>query len=83
MSVIEIARGLSHLQDLATKGALTEAHLSGGTFTLSNIGSIGGTYANPIIVVPQVGIGALGRFQVVPRYVRSNGAQASSEEIYR
>lgn len=82
MSIIEIAKGLSHLQDLASKGALTEAHLSGGTFALSNIGSIGGTYASPIIVVPQVAIGALGRFQIVPRYVGSNGSQPSSEDIY-
>jgi hypothetical protein len=62
---------------------LTEAHLSGGTFSLSNIGSIGGTYTSPIIVVPQVAIGAFGRFQIVPRYVGKNGAQATSEEIHR
>jgi hypothetical protein len=33
--------------------------------------------------VPQVTIGAFGRFQVVPRYLGKNGDQASSDEIYR
>jgi len=33
-----------------------------------NTGSIGGTYARPIILVPQVMIGALGKFQRLPRY---------------
>ena len=33
----------------------------GGTLTVSNIGSIGGTYANPLVVVPEVAILALGR----------------------
>lgn len=67
-SILEIAQELQSLQDMASKGTLTEAHLSGGTFSLSNIGSIGGTYAVPVLVVPQVLIGAIGRLQVVPRY---------------
>jgi pyruvate/2-oxoglutarate dehydrogenase complex dihydrolipoamide acyltransferase (E2) component len=44
-------------------------------------GSIGGTYAVPVIVVPQVAIGALGRLQVVPRYLNQQGAAATLEEI--
>lgn len=35
---------------------------------ISNIGAIGGTYASPVLVVPQVAIGALGKTQRVPRY---------------
>ena len=42
--------------------------LSGGTFSLSNIGSIGGTYAKPVILPPEVAIGALGKIYTVPRY---------------
>jgi 2-oxoisovalerate dehydrogenase E2 component (dihydrolipoyl transacylase) len=37
-SIFEIAAALNQLQDAATKGTITEAQLSGGTFTLSNIG---------------------------------------------
>ena len=37
-------------------------------WTQSNIGSIGGTSATPIVLRPQVAIGALGRIQTLPRY---------------
>ena len=44
-------------------------------------GSIGGTYAVPVLVVPQVVIGAFGRLQVVPKYVSHVGHEATSDEI--
>ncbi len=111
-SVFEIAADLARLQALGVDGKLGKEDLSGGSFTLSNIGtcprpprdpslvsasphrpllilrlasssrthscppralspgpgSIGGTYAAPILVAPEVAIGALGKFQVLPRY---------------
>ena len=39
---------------LGLAGKLGGAELNGGTFALSNIGSIGGTYAKPVILPPQV-----------------------------
>ncbi len=83
-SIFDIAKDLNVLQTAALNGTITEAQLSGGTFTLSNIGSIGGTYAVPVLVVPQVTIGAFGRHQIVPRYVDSADTTkpASSESIY-
>jgi 2-oxoisovalerate dehydrogenase E2 component (dihydrolipoyl transacylase) len=67
-SILEIAADLNRLQALGAEGKLGQDDLANGTFTLSNIGSIGGTYASPIIFVPQVAIGALGKTQVLPRY---------------
>eukprot|EP01147_Barroeca_monosierra_P003773 gene3773-6296_t len=67
-SIFEIARDLNELQDLGACGKLKTEHLSGGTFTLSNIGIVGGTYLGPVIVVPQVAIGAIGRIRRVPRF---------------
>ncbi|XP_028403645.1 lipoamide acyltransferase component of branched-chain alpha-keto acid dehydrogenase complex, mitochondrial-like [Dendronephthya gigantea] len=67
-SIFEIAEELNTLQELALAGRLELEHLQGGTFSLSNIGSIGGTYADPVILPPQVAIGALGKSQAVPRY---------------
>lgn len=64
-SVFEIAAELARLQALASAGKLGEEDLSGGTFTLSNIGTIGGTYASPVLFVPQVAIGAIGKIQKV------------------
>ena len=68
LSVFEIAYELNRLQQLGLAGKLGEAELKGGTFALSNIGSIGGTYAKPVIFPPQVAIGAIGKVQVLPRF---------------
>ncbi|TKS75264.1 Lipoamide acyltransferase component of branched-chain alpha-keto acid dehydrogenase complex, mitochondrial [Collichthys lucidus] len=68
LSVFEIAQELNRLQALGAAGQLGTNELSGGTFTLSNIGSIGGTYAKPVILPPEVAIGALGKIQVLPRF---------------
>lgn len=64
-------------------GTISESHLTNGTFSLSNIGSIGGTYTVPVVVVPQVAIGAFGKQQIVPRYINpSNGGNADPDLIY-
>ncbi|XP_056894367.1 lipoamide acyltransferase component of branched-chain alpha-keto acid dehydrogenase complex, mitochondrial isoform X1 [Takifugu flavidus] len=68
LSVLQIAQELNRLQVLGAAGQLGSADLSGGTFTLSNIGSIGGTYAKPVILPPEVAIGALGKIQILPRF---------------
>eukprot|EP00466_Bigelowiella_natans_P014532 jgi/Bigna1/51785/estExt_Genewise1Plus.C_30168 len=75
-SVLEIASELVELQRLGASGNLTKDHLSGGTFTISNIGSIGGTVCKPLLVVPEVAIAALGKFQAVPRF-------DEDDEIYK
>ena len=80
-SIFEIGEELLALQAKAGKGALTEQDFKGGTFSVSNIGSLGGTYATPVLVVPQVAIGAFGRMQTVPRYLNKHGMSASAEEI--
>ncbi|XP_002715881.1 lipoamide acyltransferase component of branched-chain alpha-keto acid dehydrogenase complex, mitochondrial isoform X1 [Oryctolagus cuniculus] len=67
-SVFEIATELNRLQKLGTAGQLSTTDLTGGTFTLSNIGSIGGTYAKPVILPPEVAIGALGSIKALPRF---------------
>jgi len=67
-SIIEIAKELSRLSTLGKESRLSSDDLKGGTFTLSNIGAIGGTYSSPLLVVPEVVIGAVGRIQTLPRY---------------
>uniref|UniRef100_A0A915I595 Peripheral subunit-binding (PSBD) domain-containing protein n=1 Tax=Romanomermis culicivorax TaxID=13658 RepID=A0A915I595_ROMCU len=64
----EIASELNRLHELAKKNQISKDDLADGTFTLSNIGSIGGTYAHPVIFPPQVVIGALGRIHTIPRF---------------
>jgi 2-oxoisovalerate dehydrogenase E2 component (dihydrolipoyl transacylase) len=67
-SIFEIAVELNRLKELAAKGQLGTADLSGGTITLSNIGNIGGTLLHPVLVSSEVCIGAVGRIQRLPRY---------------
>ncbi|XP_045403402.1 lipoamide acyltransferase component of branched-chain alpha-keto acid dehydrogenase complex, mitochondrial isoform X2 [Lemur catta] len=67
-SIFEIATELDRLQKLGSAGQLSTTDLTGGTFTLSNIGSIGGTYAKPVILPPEVAIGAFGSIKALPRF---------------
>lgn len=67
-SVFEIAEDINRLIELARANKLTAEDVSGATFSLSNIGSIGGIYGGPIITPPQVAIGAVGKLRTLPRY---------------
>ncbi|CAF4778599.1 unnamed protein product [Pieris macdunnoughi] len=67
-TVLEIAKELNLIQEKGAKGQLGLSDLSGGTFTISNIGNVGGTYTKPVILPTQVSIGALGKIQKLPRY---------------
>ncbi|EGG18858.1 dihydrolipoyl transacylase [Cavenderia fasciculata] len=69
-SIFEIAQELNRLQKDGLAGKLTPADMSGGTFSLSNIGTIGGTYASPVLLLPEVAIGAIGKIQKLPRFDR-------------
>jgi len=40
LSVLDVAQELSRLNDAGLRGALKQSDLTGGTFTLSNIGSV-------------------------------------------
>lgn len=78
-SIASLAQEITRLADLARTGKLTSADLSGATFTLSNIGSIGGSAVAPVIVTPQVGILGVGRAKVVPAF-GENGELVKREE---
>lgn len=67
-SLEEITRELAMLTEKARQNRLASADYSQATITLSNIGSIGGTTASPIIPAPTVAIAALGRTQRLPRF---------------
>ncbi|MCA1930782.1 dihydrolipoyllysine-residue acetyltransferase [Rheinheimera sp.] len=67
-SIVQIAQELTKLTDAAREGRVSPAELKGGTITISNIGTIGGTVATPIINKPEVAIVALGKTQLLPRF---------------
>eukprot|EP00965_Chrysotila_dentata_P028256 939724-Pleurochrysis_carterae.AAC.5 len=53
-SLLDIGLELARLQRDAANGKLAVDDLKGGTFTLSNIGNLGGTYTGPVINLPEV-----------------------------
>ncbi|KAI8394138.1 2-oxoacid dehydrogenases acyltransferase-domain-containing protein [Radiomyces spectabilis] len=75
-TIFEIASEIHRLTELAKKGSLSTEDLRGGTISLSNIGSIGGLYANPVVVSSELAIVALGRIQKLPRFDASGNIVA-------
>jgi pyruvate dehydrogenase E2 component (dihydrolipoamide acetyltransferase) len=74
--VIEVARQLAALAARVREGKVALDELRGGTFTVTNIGALGGTGAIPIINYPEVAILGVARArqeavvrdgQIVPR----------------
>jgi len=55
-SILELARELGALAQRVREGKATLDDLRGGTFTITNIGALGGTGAIPIINYPEVAI---------------------------
>ena len=61
-----IAKELGTLSEKARAGKVTAAEMQGGTFTVSSLGGIGGTYFTPIVNAPEVAILGVGRAQTRP-----------------
>lgn len=59
--VFQIAKEISELATKARNKKLDLQDMRGGTFTITNYGSIGGLFATPIINFPEVAILGLGR----------------------
>jgi pyruvate dehydrogenase E2 component (dihydrolipoamide acetyltransferase) len=64
--VLQIARETSELAAKAREGKLSPADMQGGTFSISSLGGIGGTYFTPIINAPEVAILGVCRSQTRP-----------------
>jgi len=65
-SIMDIAKEIYKLAEQARDRSIKLDDLQGGTFTITNIGSLGGTYATPIINYPEVAILAIGRIYDKP-----------------
>ena len=69
MNVIEIAREMNVLAEKARTKKAGIADLSGGCFTITNLGGIGGTSFTPIVNAPEVAILGVSRGQIEPVYI--------------
>ena len=63
---VQLTKDLRELSNKARDGKLTKNDISGGTFTISSLGGLGGTSFTPIINAPEVGILGLSRADQKP-----------------
>ena len=67
-TLLELAADVTGLAEKARVGKLTPDEMRGGTFTLTNLGGIGGTAFSPIINYPEVAILGLSKSAMQPTY---------------
>lgn len=78
--LLALAQQVNQLADKARTGQLSQADVTGGTFTITSIGSIGGLFGVPIINYPEVGI--LGINSIMPRPVVVDGDIVVRDILY-
>jgi pyruvate dehydrogenase E2 component (dihydrolipoamide acetyltransferase) len=71
-NITELSHELNTLAERARSKKLTPEEMDGGTFTISNLGGIGGTNFSPIVYPPQVAIMGVSRARVEPVYTTNN-----------
>jgi len=64
--IYELSRDLMAISAKARDGKLSPADMSGGSFTISSLGGIGGTQFTPIVNAPEVGIMGLSKAKMQP-----------------
>ena len=64
--IVELARETAELAAKARDGKLGPNDISGSTFSISSLGSIGGTYFTPIVNAPEVAILGAARAEIKP-----------------
>jgi pyruvate dehydrogenase E2 component (dihydrolipoamide acetyltransferase) len=78
--IFELASEIDTLSEKARKGTLTLDEVRGSTFTITNVGAIGGLFATPIINYPEVAI--LGLHKIAKRPVVREGKVEVRDATY-
>ncbi|MBI5286441.1 MAG: 2-oxo acid dehydrogenase subunit E2 [Deltaproteobacteria bacterium] len=65
-NIIHLAEEIQRLAEKARSRRIGLHELKGGTFSITNVGALSGTYATPIINYPEVAILGIGRIQDRP-----------------
>jgi pyruvate/2-oxoglutarate dehydrogenase complex dihydrolipoamide acyltransferase (E2) component len=66
LPIPQLARALADVAERARTNKITVDEMRGGTFTISNLGAIGGTYSTPVINPPEAAILLVGRAREMP-----------------
>jgi len=78
--IFELAGEIETLAEKARKTQLTLDEVRGGTFTVTNVGAIGGLFATPIVNAPEVAI--LGLHKIAKRPVVREGKVEIRDTTY-
>lgn len=70
-SILEINEEIIQLREKASAGKLAKEDYQDGTFSISSVGNLGGTYFVPTILRPQGAIIAIGKANKKPKYMGS------------
>lgn len=68
-SILELAQEVAQLAKSAAQKKLLPNQLQGASFTISSLGSVGGTAFTPIVNVPEVAILGVSKAQMQPVYI--------------
>ncbi len=79
-NIFELAGEIERLADKARHGQLTLDEVHGSTFTITNVGAIGGIFATPIINLPEVAI--IGLHKITKRPVVRDGKVEIRDTTY-
>ena len=71
MNIVGLTKQVNDLANRARLGKLSPDEISGGTYTLSNVGSFGNVMGTPIINQPQVAIMAVGAIRKKPAVIET------------
>jgi 2-oxoglutarate dehydrogenase E2 component (dihydrolipoamide succinyltransferase) len=71
LNLIGLSKKINDIANRARINKLSPDELSGGTYTVSNVGSFGNVMGTPIIMQPQVAILAVGAIQKKPAVVET------------
>ena len=66
--IVQISQEMAELAKKARDGKLGPADMTGGCFTISSLGGIGGRYFTPIINAPEVAIMGVCKSQIEPKW---------------
>ena len=70
-NIVELAAEMTKLSKKARDRKITMEEMEGGTFTITNLGGIGGTGFSPIVNHPEVAILGLSRSRMEPEWVNN------------
>ena len=77
--LLQLSSEMNELVQKARDRTISPDELRGSTFTVTNIGGIGGEYATPILNYPETGILAIGEIKRKPRVVLDEDGEESIE----